>query len=106
MPIYEYRCERCAHDFEYLVLPSSPAAECPVCASGDLEQLISRCSMSSANTREANLSAAHRKAAAGRNARLRDEHRTTHEHFEDHATQPGKSHPQDGLNDDGLNGNV
>jgi putative FmdB family regulatory protein len=98
MPIYEYRCKQCAHSFEYLLLSTSAAAECPVCASGDLAQLISQCSMSSANTREANLSAAHRKAAAGRDARQRDEHRNMHEHFEDPTAQPGKSHPHDGLN--------
>jgi putative FmdB family regulatory protein len=98
MPIYEYRCKQCAHSFEYLLLTTSAAAECPVCASGDLAQLISQCSMSSANTREANLNAAHRKAAAGRDARQRDEHRNLHEHFEDPTAQPGKSHPHDGLN--------
>ncbi|MBZ5632038.1 MAG: zinc ribbon domain-containing protein [Acidobacteriia bacterium] len=29
MPIYEYECRQCGHRFEYLVLASSPAAECP-----------------------------------------------------------------------------
>jgi hypothetical protein len=54
--------------------------------------------MSSANSRQANLQGAHRKAAAGRDARQRDEHRNLHEHFEDPTAQPGKSHPHDGLN--------
>src|SRR5579862_5003190 len=99
MPIYEYRCKQCAHDFEYLLLPSSmTGAECPVCASSDLEQLISACSMSSGNTRQASLQAAHRKAAAARNDRRREQHQNLHEHFEDDATPPGKSHPHHGLN--------
>jgi putative FmdB family regulatory protein len=98
MPIYEYRCKQCAHSFEYLLLPTSAAAECPTCASNDLEQLISPCSMSSAGTRQANLQAAHRKVAAARNDRQREQHQELHEHFEDRTTQPDKSHPHDGLN--------
>jgi putative FmdB family regulatory protein len=88
MPIYEYRCKRCAHDFEYLLLSSSTGAKCPICASRDLEQLISASSMSSANTRQANLQAAHRKAAARREDRLREAHQTMHEHFGDHVPRP------------------
>jgi putative FmdB family regulatory protein len=86
MPIYEYRCQDCQHQFEYLLLRSSAAAKCPVCESGNLEQLISACGIRSESTTQANLSAAHRKAAAARGARQREEHRHHHEHFDDHAT--------------------
>jgi|SRR5579864_7550272 len=83
MPVFEYKCRHCGHQFELLLLHSSPAPECPVCQKLDLEQLISLCAMSSEATRKANLSAAHAKAAAVRNERQRQEHATLHEHFED-----------------------
>jgi len=33
MPIFEYRCSQCSHEFELLILRNSPAAACPECAS-------------------------------------------------------------------------
>jgi len=83
MPIYEYECRQCGHRFEYLVLPTSAAPECPACQKNDLKQLISLCAMSSEATREANLSAAHRKAAGVRKEKQHEEHKELHEHFED-----------------------
>jgi putative FmdB family regulatory protein len=83
MPIYEYACRECGHRSEYLVLPTSPAAECPSCHRSDLEQQISLSSVSSASSRQANLSAAHRKAAGIRNEKSHSEHRQLHEHFDD-----------------------
>ena len=91
MPIYEYRCKQCAHSFEYLLLHLSAPAECPLCVSRDLEQLISACAVSSENTQQANLSAAHRKVAAARGDRLREQHQHLHEHFEDGG--PGAREP-------------
>jgi putative FmdB family regulatory protein len=83
MPVYEYQCRSCGHRFEYLVLRSSPAAACPACAKTDLEQLISLCAVSSEASRDANLAAAHRKAADVRNEKQRQQHAHVHEHFED-----------------------
>jgi putative FmdB family regulatory protein len=40
MPIYDYQCRRCGHEFEMLVLKGSVVA-CPSCQSDDLEQLLS-----------------------------------------------------------------
>jgi putative FmdB family regulatory protein len=82
MPIYEYECRQCGHRFEYLVLSSSPAAECPACQKQDLEQLISLCAVSSETTRQANLSAAHSKAAAVRTEKQHEDHRHLHEHYD------------------------
>jgi putative FmdB family regulatory protein len=86
MPVFEYECRQCGHRFEYLVLHSSPAAECPSCRQRDLQQLISLCAVSSETTRQTNLSAAHRKAAAVRNEKLNQGHTHLHEHFEDKPT--------------------
>src|ERR1700733_10567895 len=97
MPIYEYQCAQCRHSFEYLVLRTSSPAECPHCKSTDLEQLISACAVSSENTQRANLSAAHRKVAAARGDRLRDQHQHVHEHFEDGAAGPPESHANHGV---------
>ncbi len=95
MPIYEYLCQKCQHQFEYLLLGSSPAAKCPACGSPNLEQLISRSAVHSEGSHQANLSAAHRKVAAARGDRMRDEHQHLHEHFEDGRSGPGDTHSDD-----------
>jgi putative FmdB family regulatory protein len=84
MPVFEYQCRQCGQRFEYLVLHSSPAAECPSCRQTDLQQMISLCAVSSESTRQANLSAAHDKAAAVRKEKRHQDHTQLHEHFEDH----------------------
>jgi putative FmdB family regulatory protein len=86
MPIYEFACRQCGHNFERLVLRTSPAAQCPACGQGNLEQLVSLCAVSSDSSKEANLSAAHRKAAAVRQDKQRASHQHLHEHFEDRTT--------------------
>ncbi|MGC1364006.1 MAG: zinc ribbon domain-containing protein [Silvibacterium sp.] len=41
MPLYEYRCKQCGHQFEKIQSFSAPEEkECPVCR-GELEKLIS-----------------------------------------------------------------
>lgn len=42
MPIYEYRCEDCGHEFERLQkISDPPPSECPQCSSSQLRKLIS-----------------------------------------------------------------
>jgi putative FmdB family regulatory protein len=47
MPLYEYRCRACKHEFEALVRTQDPAPVCPSCKGGELERLITAASMSS-----------------------------------------------------------
>ena len=47
MPIFEYSCRACGHQFEFLKLPTTPdAARCPACQGEDLERLLSGFAMS------------------------------------------------------------
>ena len=42
MPIYEYRCEKCGHQFESLIFGDEKAI-CPSCDSAEVARLMSRC---------------------------------------------------------------
>jgi putative FmdB family regulatory protein len=56
MPIHEYRCRACGHEFERLVrfssTPSSEMLACPSCQGQDLEQLLSLFAVSSEGTKQ------------------------------------------------------
>jgi putative FmdB family regulatory protein len=82
MPIYEFECRQCGHRFESLVRSTAPAVECPSCRHKDLTQLVSLSSMSSQSTRQANLSAAHKKAARGRKEKQHEDHKHLHQQFD------------------------
>jgi putative FmdB family regulatory protein len=43
MPIYEYRCEKCNQDFEYLVFGSDEPTACPSCGCIKVNRLMSAC---------------------------------------------------------------
>ena len=43
MPIYEYHCESCDRDFEYLVIGSQEPEGCPHCHSTELCRRLSVC---------------------------------------------------------------
>jgi len=59
MPIFEYSCRACGHQFEFLKLPATPAAaRCPACQGEDLERLLSGFAMSSRELTNARVKAA------------------------------------------------
>ena len=71
MPIYEYKCLSCGHQFERLVRRSStPAATseaqsesaCPSCQGQQLEQVLSLFAVSSESTRQQNRSQGRKQA--------------------------------------------
>ena len=43
MPIYEYHCNGCGHDFEYLVLGGGEPDNCPACKAKAVCRLMSTC---------------------------------------------------------------
>ena len=47
MPLYEFQCKGCGHEFEDLVLGSAKPA-CPSCNGGQLERLLSVFSVNAA----------------------------------------------------------
>lgn len=42
MPIYEYHCDKCSHDFEFMVFGKEKPF-CPSCDSKNVKKLISAC---------------------------------------------------------------
>jgi putative FmdB family regulatory protein len=45
MPIYEYRCQQCGHEFEVLQKVSDPAPKkCPKCGNLNLKKMVSNTS--------------------------------------------------------------
>jgi putative FmdB family regulatory protein len=83
MPIYEYRCKACEHEFEALVLPHKPetAPECPECHSKDLEKLLSGFAPSSDGIRQANALKSRQQQVAKRKDAIvaEEEHRLHHD---------------------------
>ena len=82
MPIYEYRCKACDHEFEALILPHQPMdAECPECHSKDLEKLLSGFALSSDGIRQANAAKSRKEQIAKRQDKIiaDEEHRIHHD---------------------------
>jgi putative FmdB family regulatory protein len=93
MPIYDYECRGCGHQFELLVLRSTVPA-CPLCNGGDLEQLLSDFAVSTESSRQSNLKAARRKLAQSKN--VRDQKVAEAEEIKEHAphlVKPSKANP-------------
>ena len=48
MPLYDFHCRACGHEFEGLVRPQDPPVACPSCKGQDLERLPSGFAVSTA----------------------------------------------------------
>ena len=79
MPIYEYRCTACSHEFEILVLAGTVPA-CPACQGQDLEKRISMPAVKSDSTHALALKAAKKRDSkqASENARAQREYELHH----------------------------
>lgn len=53
MPICDFRCTKCGHEFEALVRPQDAAPTCPSCRGQDLERLLSGFAVSTAEKTQA-----------------------------------------------------
>jgi putative FmdB family regulatory protein len=84
MPLYDFRCRRCSHEFETLVRGQEPAV-CPACHSDDVERLLAAFAVRSAERTEAAARRARRRAAAiaRRENIAREEELARHRHYGD-----------------------
>lgn len=60
MPLYEYRCSGCSHEFELLILKASQPVACPSCGSESVERLLSMFAVTSESSRQANIASAYK----------------------------------------------
>ena len=81
MPIHDYHCRSCGHEFEGLSRPQDPPVTCPSCKGADLEKLLSGFAVSSAESRAANaLDSRKRQVRANKDKIVADEeYRKEHE---------------------------
>lgn len=83
MPLYEYQCRACAHEFEALIRPGD-TPKCTSCGSEDLEKLLSHMAVSTEQTRSSNFTKARARAKkANRDkevAQFEYEEKHRHEH--------------------------
>ena len=61
MPIFDYSCRTCAHQFEVLVRRDASGVTCPACKGQDVERLLSLPAIKSESTRAKAMKAAKRR---------------------------------------------
>jgi len=84
MPIFEYECSGCGHQFEFLVLPTSAKPSCPKCKGKKLQQMISLFSPSSDSTKANALREGRRRNKKIGKEMAHEEHKEFHKHHDDH----------------------
>jgi len=74
MPLYDFRCRGCGHEFETLVRTGDDSPACPSCQSRDIERLLSTFALSYAEkTQAAARDSRKRQIAARKDALIADE---------------------------------
>jgi putative FmdB family regulatory protein len=74
MPLYDFRCRSCGHEFEALVRAGDDGLACPSCKGGDIERLLSTFAVSYAEkTQAAARQSRKRQIAARKDALIADE---------------------------------
>ena len=79
MPIYEYRCRGCDHEFELLVRGEMTPG-CPECEGEDLERLLSLPKVKSSSTRDLAMRAAKKRDASQAQDRMHERLRYEESH--------------------------
>jgi putative FmdB family regulatory protein len=86
MPIFEYRCNDCGHEFEFLQMPNAAkAAACPKCASESLEKLLTGFAVKSAELSAQRVAKA--RAALKTNKDRVDSQVAESEHIREHVSE-------------------
>ena len=83
MPLYDFVCRGCGHEFEALVRPQDTTGpQCPKCQGRDLERLLSTFAFSSEEQTQAAAKASRERQVRGRRDQLvaEEEYRNEHEH--------------------------
>ena len=80
MPIYEYRCLDCNHDFELLVRGAGAVPACPSCKSEKLERRLSLPRVKSSTTRGMAMRAAKKRDASQARDRMHERIRYEQSH--------------------------
>lgn len=94
MPIYEFECRKCHHEFEQLILKGTVAA-CPACQSQELERLLSGFAVSTEEMSQANVQKARARNRASAN--YKDRQRAEAEHLHEHVSEHMNDHGHEGL---------
>ena len=89
MPIYEYECRACKHQFELLVLPTTPTPACPSCQSEDLEKQLSGFAVNSPEMSRARVAKARKAAVASKN--YKDKQIAEADHIREHVQEHNDS---------------
>jgi putative FmdB family regulatory protein len=81
MPLHDFHCRTCGHEFEALVRAQDPPIHCPSCSGADFDKLLSGFAVSTAEkTHAAAKKARQRQVAANRDKVVADEeYRKEHE---------------------------
>jgi putative FmdB family regulatory protein len=86
MPIFDYSCRSCGHQFELLVLPSSKEAPaCPTCGSENLEKELSGFAVKTREMSLARVKKARHQRAASRD--FKDRQVAEAEHVKEHVAE-------------------
>jgi putative FmdB family regulatory protein len=62
MPLREFKCRACSHEFEALVRAGDPPLTCRACGAADLEQLLSLSAIKTEQTTQLALKAGRKRA--------------------------------------------
>ena len=86
MPLYDFRCRACGHEFEALVRPQDASApQCPACQHRELEKLLPTFAVSSAEKTQAAASKKrHKEAASARRDNVARDIEAEKHRLEDH----------------------
>ena len=84
MPIYDYQCRACEHEFEALVrLGETP--DCPACNGNDLEKRVSVPAVSTDKTRQRSLGRARQAAGKVRDEKSHAQAQYERNYIKDHS---------------------